>query len=129
MKFFSELNFVYTFLLLRDHGIIITGVHNFNLFFYRNEYCEILEFLRNITVKTSAAKATFFTTLHERLHEVPSQLIANRLLHLLLSRFVLIDPVAVDIFLPHILTPQSGEEYVNKMPLPPPPPPSNRTGI
>ncbi len=34
MKFFSELNFVYTFLLLRDHGIIIQVVNNFNLFFF-----------------------------------------------------------------------------------------------
>ena len=85
--------------------------NNINLlYFHRNEYCQILDFLQNITVKTSSAKSSFFRTLHVRLHEVPCHLIANRLLHLLLSRFVLVDPTAVEIFLPHILTPLSGRE-------------------
>ena len=81
-------------------------------YIYRNEYCQILDFLRNITVKSSATKTIFFKTLHQRLNEVPSHLIANRLLHLLLSRFVLIDPTAVEIFLPHLLTPKSGIDHI-----------------
>ncbi|XP_028410925.1 protein-associating with the carboxyl-terminal domain of ezrin-like isoform X2 [Dendronephthya gigantea] len=74
---------------------------------FQNDYCQILDFLRNITVKTSGGKAVFFRTLHQRLHKVPPHIIANRLLHLLLSRFTLVDSTAVDVFLPHLLTPQS----------------------
>ncbi|XP_046844507.1 protein-associating with the carboxyl-terminal domain of ezrin-like [Xenia sp. Carnegie-2017] len=74
---------------------------------FQMEYCQILLFLKSITIKTKEEKSSFFQTLHVRLHEVPPHVVAKRLLHLLLSRFVLLDPTAVEIFLPHLLTPQS----------------------
>lgn len=79
---------------------------------FQNGYIEILDFLNHITVKTGEEKASFFRHLHHKLQNLPSKMVANRLLHLLLSRFVLVDPVAVEMFLPHLLTPLSDEQRI-----------------
>ncbi|XP_071802194.1 protein-associating with the carboxyl-terminal domain of ezrin-like [Asterias amurensis] len=72
---------------------------------FKNDFLEITNFLVHLTVKPEAAKNAFFEGLAPRLHRLPRQLVANRLTPLLLSSFVMAEPMAVSAVLPHFMTP------------------------
>ncbi|CAD5120575.1 DgyrCDS9140 [Dimorphilus gyrociliatus] len=81
----------------------------------RNDYVDIINFLRNITLKNENEKKDFFKNLAERLYKLPEKLVASRLTKLLLSRFVLLDQTAIEDFIPHLLVPSFAETRPEKV--------------
>ncbi|XP_077986598.1 protein-associating with the carboxyl-terminal domain of ezrin-like [Glandiceps talaboti] len=72
---------------------------------FKNAFLEIVNFLNNITIKNEIEKTTFFKTLVPKLLTLPTDLIANRLVPKLLTRFVMAESSAVEYVYPHLLTP------------------------
>ncbi|XP_074654201.1 uncharacterized protein LOC141908196 isoform X2 [Tubulanus polymorphus] len=73
---------------------------------FRNDFIEIMCFLKNITVKSDDEKEAFFSHIVEKLLRLPMQLVASRLVTPLLSRFVLLDAAANCHLVRHLLTPR-----------------------
>jgi SCY1-like protein 3 len=75
---------------------------------FRNDFIDIINFIRYITVKTDEEKITFFRDVVQRLYNLPVHLVGSRLIRPLLSRFVLLDVTACQHLLPHLLSPYPG---------------------
>ncbi|ESO95844.1 hypothetical protein LOTGIDRAFT_239407 [Lottia gigantea] len=77
---------------------------------FKNDFIDIIKFLKNITVKSEDEKKEFFSSLTSKLLALPEPLISRRLTSLLLSRFILLDNQANKFLLPHLLTPSNNNE-------------------
>ena len=77
-------------------------------YFQDQDYLRIVEFLTDLPLKSFEEKKDFFTGLSERLFLLPEKVIASQLSPLLLSRMVILDPTAVQHFIPNMLTPGKG---------------------
>ncbi|ELU01440.1 hypothetical protein CAPTEDRAFT_105767, partial [Capitella teleta] len=75
---------------------------------FSDDYVSILNFLKKVTIKTEMEKKIFFSTVSEKLYSLPETTVATRLVHPLLSRFVLMDQNACELVIPHLLTPCKG---------------------
>lgn len=64
-----------------------------------------MEFLQNLPLKSAEEKENFFKNLMEKLKKFSPKIIARRLAKLLLSRFVLLEKIAVDFVLAELLIP------------------------
>ena len=81
-------------------------------YFQDQDYLKLVAFLTDLPLKSFEEKKNFFVSLSKRLYLLPEKVIASQLSSLLLSRMVILDPSAVQHFIPNMLTPGKGNLFL-----------------
>jgi len=76
---------------------------------------EIYKFLFNFPIQSAAARATFFKSLSSQLSCLPPSVIGAELVPLMLTRYMMLEPIAHQYLIPQLLVPQSDQSV---LPLP-----------
>lgn len=76
--------------------------------FFNKDYLNIVAFLTDLPLKSNRDRKDFFSGLTEKLFSLPEKVVSGQLAPLLLSRMVLLDQTAAQMFIPSMMTPAKG---------------------
>eukprot|EP00088_Acartia_fossae_P006097 TRINITY_DN12788_c0_g1_i1.p1 TRINITY_DN12788_c0_g1~~TRINITY_DN12788_c0_g1_i1.p1 ORF type:complete len:610 (+),score=118.10 TRINITY_DN12788_c0_g1_i1:39-1868(+) len=75
--------------------------------YFQQDYILILQYLKDLTLKSENDKEEFFSTIGDRLMSIPQQVLGQHFAKPLLSRYVMMDFTAREKLVPRILQPES----------------------
>jgi len=74
--------------------------------YFQQSYLTVVTFLRDLPLHTPTEREAFLLSLPDLLRQLPPSVVGLQLTPLLLGRFVLMDPIAREKLLPHLLCPK-----------------------
>ena len=86
--------------------------------FFSQPLIQICTMLQRLPLQSADTKFQFFSSLPERLRQLPADVVARQLLPLLLSRYVFCEAAARQFLLPLLLVPRTGPHTTSLLPLP-----------
>ena len=112
-KKFTE--FAKTTLLLPDIRRIPSVEEILKNDYFSQTLPDIFKFLTNFPIQLSEARAEFFKSLSSRLASLPASVVGRELVPALLTRYMMLEPLAHHHLIPHLLTPAQPQSI---LPLP-----------
>ena len=109
-KKFTE--FAKTTLLLPDIKRIPSVEDILNNEYFSQPLPDIFKFLTNFPIQLSEARTEFFPSLTSRLSGLAPSVVGRDLVPVMLTRYLMLEPLAHQHLIPHLLTPQSSQSIL-----------------